>query len=88
MIKDQYYPTYSPRHLYEPVGVFIFMCDDYFMLNMDRWAAMETDAGWAVMKTPATKAKALFKVVLPTPVVTTFSISRAVKNHLAIKYSK
>ena len=32
---------------------------------------METDAGRAVMKTPATKAKDLFKVVLPTPVATT-----------------
>ena len=27
------------------------------------WLVMETDAGRAVMKTPATKAKALFKVV-------------------------
>ena len=55
---------------------------------MDGWPAMETDAGRAVMKTPATKAKDLFKVVLPTPVATTLSISRAVDNHLATKYSK
>ena len=54
---------------------------------MDGWPAMETDAGRAVMKTPATKAKALFKVVKPTPVATTLSISRAVDNHLATKYS-
>ena len=47
---------------------------------------METDAGRAVMKTPATKAKV--KVVKPTPVATTLSISRAVDNHLATKYSK
>ena len=38
---------------------------------MDGWPAMETDAGRAVMKTPATKAKDLFKVVLLTPVTTT-----------------
>ena len=50
---------------------------------MDGWPAMETDAGRAVMKTPATKA--LFKVVKPTPVATTLSISRAVDNHLATK---
>ena len=43
---------------------------------------METDAGRAVMKTPATKAKALFKVVKPTSVATTLSIFRAVDNHL------
>ena len=43
---------------------------------MDGWPAMETDAGRAVMKTPATKDKDLFKVVLPTPVATTLSISR------------
>ena len=55
---------------------------------MDGWPAMETDAGRAVMKTPATKAEDLFKVVLPTPVTTTLSISRAVDNHLATKYSK
>ena len=55
---------------------------------MDGWPAMGTDAGRAVMKTPATKAKDLFKVVLPTPVATTVSISRAVDNHLATKYSK
>ena len=30
---------------------------------MDEWPAMETDAGRAAMKTPATKAKDLFKVV-------------------------
>ena len=55
---------------------------------MDGWPAMETDAGRAVMKTPATKAKALFKVVMPTPVTSTLSISRAVDNHLATKRSK
>ena len=55
---------------------------------MDGWPAMETDAGRAVMKIPATKDKDLFKVVLPTPVATTLSISRAVDNHLATKYSK
>ena len=56
---------------------------------MDGWPAMEADAGRAVMKTPATKAKDFcFKVVLPTPVATTLSISRAVDNHLATKYSK
>ena len=55
---------------------------------MDGWPAMETDAGKAVMNTHATKAKASFKVVMPTPVVTTLSISRAVDNHLATKYSK
>ena len=55
---------------------------------MDGWPAMETDAGRAVMKTPATKAEELFKVVLPTPVATTLSISRVVDNHLATKYSK
>ena len=49
---------------------------------------METDAGRAVMKTVANKGKALFKVALPTPVATTLSISRAVDNHLATKYSK
>ena len=49
---------------------------------------IEMDAGRAVMKTPATKAKALFKVVLPTSIATTLSISRAVDNHLAKKYSK
>ena len=49
---------------------------------------METDAGRAVMKTPATKAKDLFKVGLPTSVATTLSISRAYYNHLATKYSK
>ena len=32
---------------------------------------METDSGRAVMKTYATKAKDLFKVVKPTPVATT-----------------
>ena len=53
---------------------------------MDGWTAMETDTGRAVMKTPATKA--LFNVVMPTPVTTTLSISRAVDNHLATKYSK
>ena len=56
---------------------------------MDVLSVMETDAGRYVMKTPATKAKALFKVVvLPTPVATILSISRAVDNHLAAKYSK
>ena len=30
------------------------------MIWMDEWPAMETDAGRAVMKTPATKTKALF----------------------------
>ena len=55
---------------------------------MDGWPTMEMDAGRAVMKTPATKVKDLFKVVLPTPVATTLSISRAVDNHLAKKYSK
>ena len=54
---------------------------------MGGWPAMETDAGRAVMKTPATKAKDLFKVVLPTPVAITLSISGAVNNHLATKYS-
>ena len=49
---------------------------------------METDTGRAVMKTPAAKAKALCKAVLPTPVATTLFISRAVDNHLATKYSK
>ena len=52
------------------------------------WPAIETDAGRAMMKTPATKAKDLFKVVLQTPVATTLYISRAVDNHLATKYSK
>ena len=51
------------------------------------WSAMETDAGRAVMKTSATKVNALFKVVMPTPVVSTLSISRAVDNHLAMKNS-
>ena len=55
---------------------------------MDGWPAMETDAGRAGLKTPATKAKDLFKVVLLTSVATTLSISRAVDNHLAMKYSK
>ena len=55
---------------------------------MDGWPAMETDAGRAGMKTPATKAKHLFKVGLPTPVATTLSISRAVDNHLATNTSK
>ena len=32
-------------------------------INMDGWPATETDTGRAVMKTPATKAKALFKVI-------------------------
>ena len=49
---------------------------------MDGWPAMETDAGRAEMKTPATKAKDLFKVLLPTPVATTISISRGVDNLL------
>ena len=35
---------------------------------------METDAGRAVMKRPARKARALFKVVLPMPVATTLSL--------------
>ena len=51
---------------------------------MDGWLAMETDAGRAVMKTPATKAKDLFKVVLPTPVATTHSNTKAAKDSLAI----
>ena len=55
---------------------------------MDGWPAKEMNAGRAVMKTPATKAKDLIKVVLPTPVATTLCISRAVDNHLATKYSK
>ena len=55
---------------------------------MDGWLAMETNAGRAVMKRPATKAKDLLKVVLPTPVANTLTISRAVDNHLATKYSK
>ena len=56
---------------------------------MDGWMARHGDgAGRAVMKTPATKAMDLFKVVMPTPVATTLSISRAVDNHLATKYSK
>ena len=46
------------------------------------------DASRAEMKTLATKARALFKVVMPTPMATTLSISRAVYNHLAMKYSK
>ena len=54
---------------------------------MDGWPAMENDAGRAV-KTPAAKAKDLFKVVLLTPVETTLSISKAVDNHLGTKYSK
>ena len=45
------------------------------------------DAGRAVTKTPATKAKALFKVVLPTPVATT-TFPSPVDNHLETKYSK
>ena len=49
---------------------------------------METDANWAIMKTPATKAKALFQIVMPTPVAATPPISRAVDNHLTTKYSK
>ena len=49
---------------------------------------MGTDAGRAVMKTLATKAEDLFKVMLPTPVATTLSISRAVDNHLSTKNSK
>ena len=49
---------------------------------------METDAGRAVMKTLATKANILFKVVIPTPVAAMLSISRAVDNHLAMKCSK
>ena len=55
---------------------------------MDGCPAMETDAGRPVMKTPATKAKDLFKEMLSTTVATTLSISRAVDNHLATKYSK
>ena len=47
---------------------------------------MERDTGRAVMKTP--EAKALFKVVMPTPVATALSIGRAVDNHLVTKYSK
>ena len=47
---------------------------------MDGW----TDAHRAVMETPATKAKALFKVVMLMPVETTLSVD----NHLAIKYWK
>ena len=54
----------------------------------DGWAAIETDAGRVVMKTPATKVKALSKVVMPTPVASTLSLSRAVDNHLATRYSK
>ena len=49
---------------------------------------METDAGRAVMKTPATKAKDLFTMVLPTPVATTLSISRDVYNNFVLRYSK
>ena len=33
----------------------------YTVYRIDGWSAMETDAGRAVMMTPATKAKALFK---------------------------
>ena len=55
---------------------------------MDGWPAIETDAGRAMMKTPATKTKASFKVVLPTPVATTLSVTRNVVHHLATKYSK
>ena len=58
-------------------------------MNKNGWRALHGDsAGRAVIKTPATKAKALFKVVLPTPVATTISISRVVDNQLPMKYSK
>ena len=60
-----------------------FLC--YGWMDGPPWRRMPAGA---VMKTPATKAKDLFKVVLPTPVATTLSISRAVDNHLAAKYSK
>ena len=49
---------------------------------------METDTGGAVMRTPTTKVKALFKVVMPPPVETILFMSRAVDYHLATKYSK
>ena len=52
---------------------------------MDGWLAMETDAHRTVMKA---NSATTFVVVLPTPVATTLSISRAVDNHLATKYSK
>ena len=50
------------------------------------WPA--TDVGWDGMKTAAIKATTFFKVVLPTPLATTLSISRAVDRHLVKKYLK
>ena len=51
---------------------------------MNEWPPLEKDAGSAVMKIPVTKVKALFKVVIQTPVATTLSISRAVDNNFAL----
>ena len=56
--------------------------------RLDGWPSMETDAGRAVMTTPATNVTVLFQMVMPTPVATTRSISRSADNHLATKYSK
>ena len=55
---------------------------------MNRWAAVETYAGRVVMKSLQPRLIPLFKVVLPTPMVTRLFISRAVDNHLAMKDSK
>ena len=38
------------------------------------WPAVETDTSRPVMKTPATKAKTLFKVVMPMRMAATLSI--------------
>ena len=67
--------------------VFKFWC---YCDVMDGWPAIETDAGRAVMKTPATKAKDLFKVVLPhslIPWLSTITWQRSTRNDLHALYN-
>ena len=54
----------------------------------DRWMARHGDGCLQGCDEDTCKAKALLKVMKPTAVATTLSISRAVDNHLATKYSK
>ena len=54
---------------------------------MDGWPAIETDAGRAVMKTPATLA-GTFVYSGAAVASGNHTISRAVDNHLVLRYSK
>ena len=56
--------------------------------RMARWPAIDIDSGRAVIMKPATKAKALFKVVVHRPGATKLSFSRAFNNHLVLWYSQ